>query len=46
VIWSSGKDEEHLPRIIGIRFTEIAAADRLFLDDVAGRQFEARMTTP
>jgi c-di-GMP-binding flagellar brake protein YcgR len=45
VIWSDSQDESKRPRIIGVKFTEISAEDRQYLEQVALDDFKAKLPT-
>ena len=43
VIWSDSADESNRPRIIGVKFTKISNSDRQYLEQVALKEFRARL---
>jgi Tfp pilus assembly protein PilZ len=43
IIWSESKDESARPRIIGVKFTEISADDRRYIEQLALEDFKARL---
>lgn len=43
VIWSDIKDESNRPRVIGVKFEEISAADQEYLEQVALEDFKAKL---
>ena len=43
VIWSDRKDESSRPCVIGVKFTEISAANLHYLEQVALEEFKARL---
>ena len=43
VIWSDSKDEANRPRIIGVKFTEISAEDRQYIEQVALNDFKSKL---
>ena len=45
VIWSDSQDESNRPRIIGVKFTEISAEYRQYLEQVDLDDFKAKLPT-
>ena len=43
VIWSDSQDDANRPRIIGVKFTEISAEDRQYLEQIALDDFKAKL---
>lgn len=43
VIWSDSKDEAGRSRIIGVKFTEISAEDRQYIEQVALNDFKSKL---
>ena len=43
VIWSESKDESARPLVIGVKFTEISADDRRYIEQLALEDFKARL---
>jgi len=43
VVWSESKDESARPRIIGVKFTEISAKDRRYIEQLALEEFKAKL---
>jgi c-di-GMP-binding flagellar brake protein YcgR len=43
VIWSDIKDESNRPRVIGVKFADISAEDREYLEQVALEDFKAKL---
>jgi c-di-GMP-binding flagellar brake protein YcgR len=43
VIWSDSKDQSNRPRIVGVKFIEISAADREYLEQMALEDFKAKL---
>ena len=43
VIWSDNKDMSNRPRVIGVKFTDISPVDRVYLEQVAWKEFKAKL---